>query len=228
MFIIIVGCSETGFGLARLLLVSGHEVAVVERSQARCQLLWTELGSVAVLGDGVDPEDLKRAGINRADVVVALTGQDDTNLVVCQLAKHQFHIDRTAAVIKDAKNQPIFRLLGVDLIVNSPDLILDSLEQGIAEVNLRRRLTLRIPNTSIVSIAVPHDAAAIGRLLTDVGHNPQVDTEILNHSFVCMVIRGRQTLPPTGLTVAENDELFAVTTADEEPKLYELFTGVKP
>ena len=220
MFIIIAGCSETGYQLARLLLVSGHEIAVIEHSQSRCQLLREELGSVAVHGDATNPEDLKRAGVARADTVVALTGRDETNLVVCQLARQLFAVARIAAVIKDAKNQPIFRLLGVDLIVNSADLILDSLEQGIAEVNLRRRLTLRIPNTSIVSIAVPEDAAVVGKRLEE------LQREIPARSFIALVIRKDRVLKPAALALAGGDELFAVTVTEEEQALYDLFTGV--
>ena len=220
MFIIIAGCSETGYQLARLLLVSGHEIAVIEQSQSRCQLLREDLGSVAVHGDATNPEDLKRAGVARADTVVALTGRDETNLVVCQLARQLFAVARIAAVIKDAKNQPIFRLLGVDLIVNSADLILDSLEQGIAEVNLRRRLTLRIPNTSIVSIAVPEDAAVVGKRLEE------LQREIPPRSFIALVIRKDRVLKPAALALAGGDELFAVTITEEEQALYDLFTGV--
>ena len=220
MFIIIVGCSPTGYHLARLSLVSGHEVVVVEQSEARCQLLREELGSVALHGDGADPEDLQRAGITRADTVVALTGRDETNLVVCQLAKQRFLVDRTVAVIKDAKNQPIFRLLGVDLIVNSADLILDRLEQGIADVNLRRRLTLRIPNTSIVSVALSEDAPVVGKRIEDVAMPAR--------SFVSLVIRKDRVLKPAGLTLAGGDELFAVTVAEEEQELYDIFMGVQP
>ena len=220
MFIIIAGCSETGYQLARLLLVSGHEIAVIEQSQSRCQLLREDLGSVAVHGDATNPEDLKRAGVARADTIVALTGRDETNLVVCQLARQLFAVARIAAVIKDAKNQPIFRLLGVDLIVNSADLILDSLEQGIAEVNLRRRLTLRIPNTSIVSIAVPEDAAVVGKRLEE------LQREIPARSFIALVIRQDRVLKPAALALAGGDELFAVTVTEEEQALYDLFTGV--
>ena len=84
MYIVIVGCSEAGYYLARALVTSGHEVAVIERDRDRHQLLTEGLGIVALLGDGADIETLDKAGAGRADVVVALTGVDATNLVICQ------------------------------------------------------------------------------------------------------------------------------------------------
>ena len=95
MYFLIVGCSEAGYHLSKALLASEHEVAVVEKSMARHRILADELGSVAFAGDGTDEGTLKRAGITRAEAVVAVTGRDETNLVICQMAKHVFNVPRT-------------------------------------------------------------------------------------------------------------------------------------
>ena len=108
MYVVIVGCSESGYHLSKALIAGGHEVVVVEKSIERFQLLKDELGTVALLGDGTDELTLKRAGIARADVVVSLTGVDATNLVITQMTKHIFQVPRTMALIKDPKNEPIF------------------------------------------------------------------------------------------------------------------------
>ena len=92
MYVLIVGCSEAGYHFSKSLFAGGHEVVVIERDLARYQLLAEELGSVGLLGDGTDEFTLRKAGISRADVVVALTGVDATNLVVCQMAKHVFQV----------------------------------------------------------------------------------------------------------------------------------------
>ena len=145
MFVIIVGCSATGYHLAKLLMVAQHEVVVLEKSLARCQLLWDEMGSIVIHGDGTDLLDLRRAGITRADTVVAVTGKDETNLVVCQMAKHAFSVGRTVATIKDTKNQTVFRILGVDSVINSGDLVLDTLERTIVESSFNHLSTIRDP-----------------------------------------------------------------------------------
>ncbi len=219
MFIIIVGCSETGYHLSKLLMVAGHEVIVVEKSLTRCQLMWEEMGSVVIQGDGAAQADLKRAGAARADILVSVTDRDETNLVVCQLAKHIFSVERTIATIKDPKNQSIFRLLEVDVAVNSGDLILSSLERSIVDQNFNHLMSLRAPNVVLVSVIIPEDAATVGKSLAEVEFPPR--------SFVALVIRHDRALPPRDdLTLTEHDELYAVTTTDEEQILYEILTGV--
>ena len=89
------------------------------------------MGTVAFFGNGTDESTLKRAGIARADVVISLTGVDATNLVISQMAKHMFHVPRTMALIKDPKNEPIFHEVGIDVVVNSTHLVLESMEAGI-------------------------------------------------------------------------------------------------
>lgn len=219
MFIIIVGCSATGYHLSRLLMVAGHEVVVVEKNLARCQLMWEEMGSVVLQGDGADPADLKRAGAVRADVLVAVTGRDETNLVVCQLAKRLFSVERTIATIQDPKNQPIFRLLEVDVVVNASDLILGSLERGIVDQNLHHLMSLRVPDALLISISIPEDAAVVGKRLAEV--------ELPPRSFVSLVIRQDRVMTPRDdLALAGHDELYAVTMRDEEATLYQILTGV--
>ena len=131
MFAVIIGCSEIGYHLAKSLVATGHEVVVVEKDRERCQLLIDEVGSISLQGDGTDEAILKQAGLARADVLIAVAGRDDTNLVICQMSKHIFSVPRTMAVIRDPKNEALFHVLGVDVVVNSIHLVLASLEEGI-------------------------------------------------------------------------------------------------
>ena len=119
MYVVIVGCSESGYHLSKALIAGGHEVVVVDKNLERFQLLQNELGTVAFFGNGTDESTLKRAGIARADVVISLTGVDATNLVISQMAKHMFHVPRTMALIKDPKNEPIFHEVGIDVSRNT-------------------------------------------------------------------------------------------------------------
>ncbi len=222
MFILIVGCSPTGYHLAKRLLVEGNEVMVLEKNLARCQMMWDEMGSIIMQGDGSDPVDLKRAGAARADTLVAVTDRDETNLVVCQVAKHVFSVEKTVATIKDHKNQPIFRMLGVDSVVNLPDLVLNSLEQTVLGSGFNHLATLRNPGSFLVSVTVPADAALVGKTLSDVKPNTG-----LEKSCVTLVMRGGEPrLPGEDLVYEAEDEVFAITTADEEQTLYDQLTGV--
>ncbi len=219
MFVIIVGCSAAGYHLSKLLMVEQHEVVVLEKSLTRCQLIWEELGSVVIQGDGTDLVDLRRAGITRADTVVAVTERDETNLVICQLAKHAFSVDRTVAIIKDPKNQPIFRLLGVDAVVNIGDLVLGSLERSVVGGSFNHLANIKEPNTFLVSMTIPDDADIVGKQLSNI--------EPLEHSFVSVVVRENRPMPALqDLILKANDEVYAVTVSDEEAILYERLTGV--
>ncbi len=235
MFVVIVGCSATGYHLAKSLLVAQHEVVVLEKDLARCQLLWDELGSVVMQGDGTDLVDLRRAGITRADTVVAVTERDETNLVICQMAKHAYSVERTVATIKDTRNQTVFRVLGVDSVVNVGNLVLDALERTAVESSFNYVANLRTPNTFMVSLVIPEDAAAVGKNLAEIfeppkdsqnGHEEE-DEKNLRGSVVCLVWRGDQAVTPTPNTVIQaHDEIFAVTTTEEESTLYQRLTGI--
>lgn len=219
MYVVIVGCSESGYHLSKALIAGGHEVVVVEKSPERFQLLNEELGSVALLGDGTDEATLKRAGVARADVVVSLTGADATNLVISQMTKHIFQVPRTMALIKDPKNEPIFHEVGVDVVVNSTHLVLASLEEGIPGRPLVHLMNLRVPGMELVSVSIPEDANIIGKPLNEI--------ELPPNSFITLMVKKGGATLPTGRSVVEpEDELVAVVPEGEEQILYDILTGV--
>ncbi len=219
MYVVIVGCSESGYHLSKALIAGGHEVVVVEKSIERFQLLKDELGTVALLGDGTDELTLKRAGIARADVVVSLTGVDATNLVITQMTKHVFQVPRTMALIKDPKNEPIFHEVGIDVVVNSTHLVLESMEEGIPGRPLVHLMNLRVPGMELVSVSIPDDSNIIGKRLSEI--------ELPPNSFITLMVKKTGATLPTGRSVVEaEDELVAVTPEGDEQILYDILTGV--
>ena len=219
MYVVIVGCSESGYHLSKALIAGGHEVVVVEKSPERFQLLNEELGSLALLGDGTDEATLKRAGVARADVVVSLTGADATNLVISQMTKHIFQVPRTMALIKDPKNEPIFHEVGVDVVVNSTHLVLASLEEGVPGRPLVHLMNLRVPGMELVSVSIPEDANIIGKPLNEI--------ELPPNSFITLMVKKGGATLPTGRSVVDpEDELVAVVPEGEEQILYDILTGV--
>ena len=219
MYVVIVGCSESGYHLSKALIAGGQEVVVGEKNAERYHLLNEELGSVALLGDGTDEATLKRAGIARADVVVSLTGADATNLVISQMTKHIFQVPRTMALIKDPKNEPIFHEIGVDVVVNSTHLVLASLEEGVPGRPLVHLMNLRVPGMELVSVSIPEDANIIGKPLNEI--------ELPPNSFITLMVKKNGATLPTGRSVVEpSDELVAVVPEGEEQILYDILTGV--
>lgn len=219
MYVVIVGCSESGYHLSKALIAGGHEVVVVDKNPRRYQLLNEELGSIALLGDGTDEATLKRAGVARADVVVSLTGVDATNMVISQITKHIFQVPRTMALIKDPKNEPIFHEVGVDVVVNSTHLVLASLEEGVPGRPLVHLMNLRVPGMELISVSIPADSNIVGKRLSEI--------ELPPNSFITLMVKRNGATLPTGRSVVEpEDELVAVTQEGDEQILYDILTGV--
>ena len=219
MYVVIVGCSEAGFYLARTLVASGHEVSVIERDLERFQLLTEDLGIMAVLGDGSDTDVLNQAGIGRADVVAALTGVDATNLVICQTVQHIYQTPRTMTLLKDPKNEAIFIQLGINVVVNWIQLALTALEEGIPGHPLRHLMNLKRRGLQLVCVAIPPSADIVGRRLGEI--------ELPPDSFVSLVVnRERAALPSINYVVQAEDELIAVAASGDERVIYDILTGV--
>lgn len=123
MFIVLVGGGNVGYHLVRTLLSEGHEVAVVEKDLRVCEAIADQFGVMVVNGDATVPRLLREAGTVRADVVVAVAGRDQDNMVVCQVAKHLYGVRRTVARINDPRNDRLFALLGVDARISVTSLV---------------------------------------------------------------------------------------------------------
>ncbi len=219
MYIIIAGCGRVGFGLAKALLAGGHEVTVIEQSHIQADNAARELGNVALRGDGSSLETLREAGASRADLVIAVTGDDASNLAVCQMAKQSFQTPTTMAVVKNPSHSALFTLLGVDKVINSTHLILSNVEEAVPSRALIHLLDLHPHEMDIVALSIPGDAAVVGK--------PMSAVEMPPNSFVTLVINAEgPTLPHQDLALQAGDDVIAVTIPDEEQALYEALTGV--
>ena len=218
MYVIIVGCGRIGFNLTRALLTVGHEVTVIDRSSAQLENASREIGSIVLQGDGSSLDVLREAGAKRADLIIAVTGDDSANLAVCQMAKHVFKTATTMGMIKNPSHASIFRLLGVDRVINSTHLILSNIEEAVPSRGLMHLLELQRYGMDIVALSIPGDAAAIGK--------PISELEMPPNSFVTLVVKSNgPVLPHHDLPLQEGDEVIAVTVTDEEQELYEILTG---
>jgi trk system potassium uptake protein TrkA len=128
VYVIVVGGGKVGYFLSRDLLERGDEVTLVEKDGARAAWLEGQLGSIVMLGDGDEVAFLSTTGIERADAVLAVTGDDEDNLVALQLAKKHFNVPHTIARVNNPANVDIFKTLGVDEAVSATDVLLAALE----------------------------------------------------------------------------------------------------
>jgi trk system potassium uptake protein len=216
VYIIVAGGGNVGFYLARELIAQGHEVLIIEQDGSRVETIAAELGNVVQKGNADEATVLADAGANRADVVASVTGADERNLVICQVAKRRFNVPRTVARINNPKNERIFRLLGIDATVSATDLILSVIEQEIPSQSLVPLLRLRHADVEIVEAILPSNTPLNGVALRDLDLPPE--------SIVAIIIRGGEPIfPAGGTTLAPGDELIALTRSTHEEELRQLF-----
>lgn len=219
MYIIVVGGGKVGYYLTKSLLEEGHEVLVIEKDPHKCAVLTDELGTNVLQGDGCEAAVMAEAGMSRADVVIAVTGDDEDNLVVCQVAKHKFNVPRTIARINNPKNERIFHKLGIDVTVSSTELILSQIEQVIPSQSLVHLLTLRSVGVNFIELEIPPDSPALGRPLRELG--------IPDDCVLPLVIReGKEAIIPYGDTVLKpKDQVIAVTSETSEQTIRHILLG---
>jgi len=132
MYAIVIGGGKVGYYLSRDLLERGDEVTLVEKDPARADWLESQLGSIVMRGDGDEMAFLSTTGVERADAVLAVTGDDEDNLVACQLAKRKFNVPKTVARVNNPANVRIFKTLGVDVALSATEVLLDLIESELA------------------------------------------------------------------------------------------------
>ena len=163
MYIMIVGGGRLGYYLTQALLDEGHEILLVEKDPSICDTINSQLGSVCLRGDGCEAATLEQAGTGRADMLIAVTGDDEDNLVACQVAKYKFKVPRTIARVRKPRNEYIFKKLGVDVTVSSTTLILEQIEHEVPSHALTHLLAIEDRGVEIVEIRIPDDAPTVGK-----------------------------------------------------------------
>jgi len=219
MYIIIVGGGRVGYYLARALLDEGHEVLIIEKNASFCDIINEEMGSVCIRGDGCEAATLADVGAGRADMLVAVTGDDEDNLVACQVAKYKFNVPRTIARIRNPQNEAIFKKLGVDVPVSATNIILEAIEKEVPTHPLTHLLTLTERGLELVEIRIPPSSSSIGKPLREI--------PLPQGSRVALIIpkNRRPHIPTPSSVLREGDQIIALTTPEAEGALRTALTG---
>src|SRR5919109_2212836 len=167
-YIIIVGAGKVGWNLARELLEKGHEVTLIENNRNRYLTVEQELEHNIQYGDASELWVLERAGISRADLVVAVTGDDEDNMLICQVAKEKYLVDRIVARVNNPRNVDHFKLLGIHPVVSATDLILRLIEHEVPQYGLVQLLDLTEDRLEIIELQVAEGSPASGRRVAEV------------------------------------------------------------
>src|SRR5213078_5359957 len=203
MYVLIVGGGKVGWNLARELIDKGEEVTLIESDRRRYLVIEQELEHAVQYGDATELWVLERAGIQRADLVIAVTGDDEDNMLVCQVAKEKYLCDRIIARVNNPRNHDHFRLLGIQPAVSATDLILRLIEHEVPRYGLVHLLALEEERLEIIELEVSEGAPAVGRRVADV--------DLPEGSLIISVLRGGTGFVPKPDTVIEaGDEVLLV------------------
>jgi trk system potassium uptake protein TrkA len=222
MYVVIVGGGKVGSYLARMLIESGYEVTLVEERKEQVTKIREDLPDANIItGDGCEPYVLDEARVLKADAVVAVTGHDEDNIVVCMLSKLEYEVPSTIARINNPKNEWLFReSFGVDIALSNTHMIAKLLQEEIALGDIVTLLKLRKGDVSLVELTLADDSVAVGQAVKDLPLPAEV--------VLATVIRGTELLLPKGTTVLEaGDEILAVTTGTGETALQKALGSAK-
>ncbi len=212
MRIVIVGGGKLGYHLASNMLERKYDVRLVEKNKLRCMRLANDLDVEVICGDGTEIETLEDAGTQNADCFIAVTGQDQDNLVAAQLAKRQFKAVKVIARANDPRNMDALRILGADIAVSSTEIITNLIEQEVDVAEMHLLATLNKGRAGICAMTLPPDTALEGVMLKDV--------DLPESSLVISILRGETMMIPNGNTVIHaNDEIVAVCEGKSQKRL---------
>jgi trk system potassium uptake protein len=218
MYIVIVGAGKVGYFLAKRLLLNKHTVSIVDKDKPLCTEMAKELEALVINGDGCDPHILEEAGISRADVIAAVTGDDEDNLIICQLAKEIFKINRTLGRVNNPDNERTFSELGVDVPIDSTKIIAKIIEEEASFSDFVNLMSFKRGKLAIVRVDLPPDSPVINKQVHDI-HLPQ-------DSVLVSIVRGEEVVVPKGDTVLKpGDDIIAITLIGNEPQLLNLLVG---
>ena len=213
MYSIVAGGGKVGANVARSLLRMGHEVTVIEQRSHRFEQLEAEFEHQVLLGDATELHVLELAGIARPpELVFAVTGDDEDNLIICQLAREGYRVPKVVARVNDPRNQEHFDLLGITQTVCATSNILGLVEHELPEHGIVRLLELRKENLEIVEFQVERDSPAAGKRVAGL-------TLPEGSRLISVMRNGRSELAHDTTVLRPGDQVLAVLEPGKEDQL---------
>jgi trk system potassium uptake protein TrkA len=218
MYIIIVGGGNIGYFLAKRLHQDKHSVVLIEKDRQRAEVIAKELDILVIKGDGCEPQILEQAQIAKADVLAAVTGDDEDNFIICQVAKEKFGITRTVGRVSDPKNERTFGELGIDIPINASAIIAKIIEEEVSFSDFVNLLSFKRGKLAIVRVDLLEDSPVANKQLQEISLPPS--------SVLVSIIRGNDVIVPKGDTVLlPRDDIIALTSIENEQQLITTLIG---
>lgn len=216
MYIIIIGGGKVGYYLAKTLKSYKHDVMVIEPQKELCEKIANDLNISVCNGDGTTIDKLDEVKASKADILIAVTGRDEDNLIACQLAKKNFSIKRTISRVNNPKNIEVFEKLGVDIAVSSTSIITDLIEQEVDYSGMKTLMKLKNGKIVLSEIVITGQAAVCGKSLKDIS--------LPRDCILISVIRDEEVIIPNGYTVLQcGDYVIAVSSQADQDELKNYF-----
>lgn len=218
MYIIICGGGKVGIFLAETFALRGHDVVLIERNLEKCQKIAENEKLLVINGDACDARYLEDANVRKADVVAAVTGDDDDNLVICQLARESYHVPRAVARVNNPKNEHIFHELGIDGI-SSTTIISKLIEEESSIGDIITIAALKKGRLALIEVELPRDRCLVcNKKIKDLG--------LPKDCVLVAIIREDEVIIPRGNTVLEaGDGVIALTAPEKEEELRNIMLG---
>jgi trk system potassium uptake protein TrkA len=222
MYIIVAGGGKVGYHLTKALLAEGHEVVLIEMNRQRAQRIGDEFGSVVIPQRADEGRWLIEAGVERADVVIAATGDDEPNLIICQLAellaRRKNHKIRSIARVNHPKNEPVLKRLGVDATVSTTSVILSLIEEELSPHPAVHLMTLRRAGIELMEFVISSSSPSVGKTVGGLDLPAGVTLPL--------VVRAGDAIRPSETTAFQaEDAVIALLPIDQEPRVRELLMG---
>jgi trk system potassium uptake protein len=198
MYVIIAGAGKVGWNLARELIAKDGEVTLIESDHARYRVVEEELEHAVQYGDASELWVLERAGIQRADLMIAVTGDDEDNIVICQVAKEKYGVQTIVARVNNPRNLQHFKLLGIQPAVSATDLILGLIEHEVPEYGLVQLLALEEEHLEIIELEVASGSEVAGKRVQDV--------TLPSGALIISILRDGTGFVPKGETLIETGD----------------------
>jgi trk system potassium uptake protein TrkA len=221
MMIVIVGGGKVGYYLAKTLAPEKHRLVLLEADAQQCAKIAGELNKLnieLICGDGTEINALQDAGIEHADILIAVTGYDQNNLVACQLARSYFGVPRTVARVNNPKNIEVFKRLGVDSVVSSTAHIANIISQEVDWAGINQMLSSKVGDVRMKDIPVGDASAAAGKLVSQL--------DLPAGTVLMSIIRGKEAFIPNGQTLIQaGDSVIALSHESNLGLLSDYFTA---
>lgn len=201
---IIIGGGKIGYYLTKTLSENDYDLSLVEADKEISKQVANTLDATVVWGDGTSATTLEKAGVKNCDAVIAVTGRDESNLIICQMAKKLYNVPKTVAKVNNPKNVEALKKLGVDIAVSGTELIIRHLEHEVDNSRIKELIPLNDGKAAVFEVKLPSDYVYDGRELSDI--------RLPDGCNIISIQRHDEFIIPRGKTKLMSDDMLLIVS----------------